>query len=80
MAYLDSDTGQASIYVEFFDENGQRITANWEATSTRREWHRIEVTDRAPEGTVYVGVILYRTSSARGTHYFDDVRLTLLGE
>lgn len=78
--YVRTEPGssRAAFYLEFLDDEKNRVSASWVETTTADAWELLEITDTAPAGTAYVNVILYRAASRRGVHYYDDVSIVVV--
>ncbi|MBE3576337.1 MAG: hypothetical protein IMX00_01340 [Limnochordales bacterium] len=68
-------TATGSVYLEFWDEKGNRIfnTFRWQP-GTKDEWSEIVVEGVAPKDARSATVLLYSSGPARGVVFFDDVR------
>lgn len=73
--FAEPGTGKFSLYIEFLNENKGRVSASWVQNQAAGDWELVEITEKAPEGTAYVGVILYRTRTVKGVHYIDDISI-----
>lgn len=73
-AMARSEGARAYVFLDFLDAAGRRITAP-QKSSLNSEWHQIQATGVAPEGTVTMRVILYTDTVSNGTVYFRDVIL-----
>lgn len=69
-------TATGSVYLEFWDEKGNRIfnTFRWQP-GTKDDWSEIVVEGVAPEGAKSATVLLYSSGPAQGVVFFDDVRI-----
>lgn len=69
------ETGNAQLYLEFWNAADQRIGVQIGAGSSSGKWTPIEVTGEAPEGTAYATLLLYQHQANVGVAYFDDASL-----
>jgi hypothetical protein len=72
---VEPGSGKASFYLEFLNEAKARVSATWVQPQNVGEWELLEITELAPANTAYVGVILYRTKTAKGVQYFDNISI-----
>lgn len=67
--YLES--GNADLYLEFWDSSDSRIGAASTNVTTAGSWQTVSVTGTAPAGTAYATVLPYSNYANTGTAYFD---------
>jgi len=73
-----ADTGRGMLYLDFWGASRTRI-AHRAAYISSSDWTRTEVSLEAPEGTHWVSVILYSSSTDVSVAHFDNASLELLG-
>ena len=73
-ATVRSEGARAYVFLDFLDAEGRRITAP-QTSSLNPDWHQIQASGVAPDGTVSLRVILYTDTVSTGTVYFRDVVL-----
>jgi hypothetical protein len=71
-------SGKASLYIEFLNEKKARVSATWVQSQSTDTWELLEITEKAPEGTAYVGLIIYRPKTQKGVHYYDDLSIVVV--
>ncbi|MCC3357168.1 carbohydrate binding domain-containing protein [Bacillus sp. REN16] len=73
---LSETSGNAEIYLRFFDGNGKYITSyNEVKKGPTLTWEDITLTAVAPDNTAEVAVLFYSGKGNVGTYYFDSVQL-----
>lgn len=75
---FNEQRGDGTVYLEFWDDRGQRIAHHIAAASTRLAWDEVVLEAQAPQGTTHVTVLLYSSGPVIGTAYFDHVVLERL--
>lgn len=69
--YLES--GNADLYLEFWDSSDTRIGVTSQNVTTTGSWQKVSVTGTAPAGTTYATVMPYSNFANTGTSYWDDI-------
>ena len=69
------ESGSAMLYIDFLDAQGRRVQERLLGTSAAMKWETITLEATAPEGAVYVTLILYAHLANTGVFYYDNVRL-----
>lgn len=72
-AYVES--GVAQLYLEFWDDRGERIDRGIASASPKGEWAPIQISQQAPKGTTSITLLLYAHLSNVGVTYYDEVSL-----
>lgn len=72
-AYIES--GRADLYLEFWNEAGQRIDVKIQYSTLAKEWMELAVSGQAPPGAAYATLLLYLNGGNVGTVYFDQASL-----
>jgi|GEM_PF-1065456 len=67
--------GNAHLYLEYWDVNGNRIDVQTITGTVTAQWEKLEITRTAPAGTVHATLLLYLDIANVGTTYFDDASL-----
>lgn len=70
--------GTPSMYLEFWNSGGQRISTQIQSSSVRNEWTEMSLQGTAPATAVAATILIYGSGSNVGTTYFDDASLTTL--
>lgn len=73
--YVFTEVGQSSFYLEFWNENGQRLWADFRINTFTGTWQRLDLRGNAPEQAVTATVLLYAPRSNVGGAHFDDATL-----
>lgn len=74
-AYALTVSGSSTLYLEFWDSAGARVSATTATTTEVGGWTPVSVTATAPATAVSASVLLYRDSAGTGSAYFDDAAL-----
>lgn len=69
------EKGRASVYLEFWDEAGSRVSSSFQETRYLGDWHEVRVSGEAPDGAAHASLLLYSPQSNRGTAWFDDAAI-----
>lgn len=69
------EMGEAMVYMDFLNANGQRIEAPAVRTTTTSTWETVTLDAVAPHGAAHVTLILYSSKVNVGISFFDNVRL-----
>lgn len=67
--------GKGSLYIEFWNASGTRLTNTAVQGQNLNTWEKLEVSLVAPADAVAVSTIVYIVSSNTGHHYWDDVQI-----
>jgi len=70
--------GRASVYLEFWDEAGSRISSSFQETRLLDFWHAVMLSGEAPAGATHATLLLYSPQSNQGTAWFDDAAIELV--
>lgn len=75
----NAESATGSLYLEFWNEAGNRVLAPFEWRPGDKDvWTEIVVVAEAPSNAKYATLLLYSSSIAVGTVYFDEVSLMAL--
>lgn len=69
------DSGRASVYLEFWDDAGTRVSSSFQETRMLGAWHAVMVSGTAPEGATHATLLLYSPQSNQGTAWFDEAAI-----
>ena len=69
---LYNDISTSELYLEFWNENSQRIGVATATLSHTGAWTEVDVDAAAPTGTVYATLLIYQASDVNGVVYADD--------
>jgi hypothetical protein len=70
-----NESGNASIYFEFWDDGNNRIKFTSVKCDKVGEWNMVSARDIAPEGAKYATLLVYSDTVNVGTSYYDDLRI-----
>ncbi|MDF2670203.1 MAG: hypothetical protein K0R67_2509 [Paenibacillus sp.] len=68
---------EAQIYVRFWDSNNNILGSSNSVSTNNGAWHEVKVQSTAPVGTRYVSALLYTSSAATGTAFFDEAGISV---
>ena len=73
--YCYVSSGTAQFYIEFWDSDDERISAESATCTTTGSWQKMEASGAAPEGTEAITLLCYSTLSNIGVSYYDYAAL-----
>jgi len=66
-------SGRWQLYLQYYDKDGVRIGVKTAGILNTGKWKTLTVAETAPEGVVYMSVLLYNVYGYPGTAYYDNV-------
>lgn len=74
-AYAYNESGSLTLYIEFWNAAGQRISTTSQTASGPGEWSKVTVHADAPATATDATVLLYSVTTNTGVSFVDDVHL-----
>jgi hypothetical protein len=71
-------SGEARLYIEFWDEDDERISDCYSEIKQSSNWQKISVSAIAPIQTKYITIMFYSTISNIGELYFDNANINVI--
>lgn len=73
--YVFTESGQASLYLEFWDAGGTRIFSEFRTNALTGSWQLLDLRGTAPEDAVSASLLVYSPAGNVGISHFDDASL-----
>ncbi|MGC0273930.1 FIMAH domain-containing protein [Pseudactinotalea sp. Z1739] len=73
--FIYSDSGEPSLYLEFWDSQENRISSQFHISRLVGSWQRVDLRGTAPQDATHASLLVYSSASNVGTSYFDDAAI-----